>query len=341
MNIRLKDIAEKCGVSINTVSHILNRDRGDLYDQKLVARIKKTAAAMNYKPSRAAQSLVLNRSRIIGFVVLSDASDGQVQHYNEYPFLLGLSHELYKQSYHTMLVEMKELGGEELPALLRDRIFDGLIIHAGYGERLTSMLSRIDIPMIFWDCGLFSETDSIDRNERTIARRLVEELISLGHTRIAFHAGSVTAWKRYTSGGESHFSYAARYESYRDVTASRGLKENIMTGYDIGTVASQLSSMDSTAVVTLGDSVIPRIIMAAQTIGRSVPKDISIAVFDRNERITTGGALIPGGAPYDRYAAGEQAGCMLLRKIAAGKPVPSAVLPAGFDHGETISNARS
>ncbi|MBI4977041.1 MAG: LacI family DNA-binding transcriptional regulator [Spirochaetes bacterium] len=342
MNIRLKDIAAKCGVSINTVSHILNRNRGDLYDPKLVAKVKRIAGSMDYKPSRAAQSLVLKRSRIVGFIVMSEPADGQVQHYNEYPFLLGMSHELYHHNYHTMLVEVNELGYEtELPPILRDRIFDGLVVHAGFSKRLQAQLEKIDVPIIFWDCGIFGKHDSIDRGEYETAALVIRELMALGHTRITFHAGSDTAWNRYTTKGDAHFSYSARYEAYRD-TISKSGTPHVISGYDAAMIAGELIKNGSTAVVTLGESILPRIILAAGMNGWTIPRDFSIATFDHSERISAGAALMVGGAPYDRYAAGIHAGTMILSKITSdGSPIPSVVIPGAFDTGETIAAPRS
>jgi LacI family transcriptional regulator len=65
--VRLKDIAEKAGVSINTVSRSL-KDKPDI-GAETKNRIKEIAAAMGYIPHASASSLRSNQNKTIGVVV--------------------------------------------------------------------------------------------------------------------------------------------------------------------------------------------------------------------------------------------------------------------------------
>ncbi len=67
MVVRLKDIAELMGVSVNTVSRAL-KDKPDI-GEKTRQRIKEAAAALGYRPDLNARSLVLQKTSTIGLAV--------------------------------------------------------------------------------------------------------------------------------------------------------------------------------------------------------------------------------------------------------------------------------
>lgn len=341
---RLKDIALRCGVSLNTVSHILNRGRSDLYAPALVEEIKRVASELGYQPSRLAQSLALRRSRLVGFLVSGVIRDGQLQHYDEYPFLLGLSRRLFQAQHHAMLVELDALEAltrDVVPQPIREQLFDGLILHDAVPSGLGDLIRRSGLPMITWDAGVGAPYDAIDRDEVAAGHLVMERLLALGHRRIAFMAGSRKSWQRYVDREPMHFSFHRRLEAYRGALAARGLEETILVGYEIDDLAKRMREADLTAVVTLGEASHPRLMQAAARNGWSVPHGLSLATFDRSERVGHGGVMKSAGAPYDRYEAGRWAAEMLLEKMASpGVAVPSRVLPAAFDAGETLGEPR-
>lgn len=65
----LKDVAEKCGVTVTTVSRMLN-NRGYV-SEKTKKKIRQAMKELNYQPNEFARALSLSRSRYIGLIVPS------------------------------------------------------------------------------------------------------------------------------------------------------------------------------------------------------------------------------------------------------------------------------
>ena len=73
--IKLRDVAERAGVSITTVSRILNgRETGVVIREETRARIVAAAAELGYKPNLLARALRGSRSSLLG-VIVRDISD--------------------------------------------------------------------------------------------------------------------------------------------------------------------------------------------------------------------------------------------------------------------------
>ena len=122
MSVKLLDIAEQTGFSINTVSRAL---RGDSrISEKTCAVICRKAEELGYIRNEVAGSMRSSRTNTIG-VVSADSSN---------PFfaevLLGIEDSARKMNYHILLINTEEQGENEYEAvkLLMGRQVDGLII---------------------------------------------------------------------------------------------------------------------------------------------------------------------------------------------------------------------
>ena len=155
MPIGIKDIAERLGLSANTVSNILNRGLAGKYSAATREKVTQTAEKLGYRPDRAAQNMRSGKSRMIAFAAVNATRGGQLENYVIHPFLAGLSAGLIKRGYHLSLVELSELhDGDalELPPILKERFFDGLVVHYGAPDRLAEWAERTRMPVLWWDC---------------------------------------------------------------------------------------------------------------------------------------------------------------------------------------------
>ena len=67
MAVTIKDIAERVGVSVTTISRVLN-NRGYLSD-KLKKRVQVAMEELNYQPNELARSLSRKKSNVIGLII--------------------------------------------------------------------------------------------------------------------------------------------------------------------------------------------------------------------------------------------------------------------------------
>ena len=96
-SVRLKDIAEECGVSVATVSRALNGLRRD--DSKTAAAIRQAAREMGYVPNAAALALKTSRSNTIGILY-----EDKLDHEYFSALLDDLRREAGKLGYHLALI---------------------------------------------------------------------------------------------------------------------------------------------------------------------------------------------------------------------------------------------
>ena len=70
----MKEVAQRAGVSVSTVSLVLNgRDSGRVKTE-IAQRVRDTASALDYRPNPLARSLRTSRTRMLGFVSMEVAT---------------------------------------------------------------------------------------------------------------------------------------------------------------------------------------------------------------------------------------------------------------------------
>lgn len=196
-----KDVAARAGVSIATVSHVINDTRfvSDETRQKVLDAIKD----LNYRPNAIARSLVTNSTRTIGLVV-SDITN---------PFFTaaarGVEDGMISYGYNTIFCNTDEdpQREENYLHLLATQQIDGLII-TPTGMPTTSLLALAEarVPIVQLDrCAPGLEAPLVAVNNEDGAYRAIRYLLDLGHRRIAFLMGIDTVstqierlngWKR-------------------------------------------------------------------------------------------------------------------------------------------------
>ena len=336
MNIGLKEISRLSDVSLGTASDILNRDRRHLYSASTIQRVLSVARENGYRANRFAQAMRSHRSGIIGFAAANCNADGGLDNYNIYPFQVGLNKRLAAAGHHVGIVELSELdqANPAVPLGLQELFYSALVVHYGLSPRAMDFARNLGIPLIWWDSGVFEPQGCLYRDEVRVSRELTEHLIALGHTQIAYMVGE-SGWRKYLDGTSSHYSYAQRYESYRDTLKAHGLVEQPVVGYDPDSIAAQLVAYNATALIIQGTN-LATIHEPLALLGWKIGDRLSVATLDREARIRHGGPVV-GGMLYDRFAAGETAAEMVLASLAEpSHPISSVVLKPQFDVGQTI-----
>jgi len=200
--VTVRDIAREAGVSITTVSIVLNEAPLARYmAAETKRRIKEVAGRLGYSPNQLARSLRGSRNHTIGVMVF-DITD---------PFctliMRGVEASLFQSAYMSMFADAQnELARFEryLEMMLQRRI-EGLIVVANWlvvDISLLSDLERHRIPTVIIGRQLQSDSvSSIMVDNETGGRLAIEHLYTLGHRRIAFIRGpkvlgdSVLRWK--------------------------------------------------------------------------------------------------------------------------------------------------
>ena len=276
----IKDIAKLCGVSVSTVSRVLN-DRPDV-SPAVREIVLEAVRESNYVPNNSARSLVKTSSDAIGLVVRGVSNP----FYSDIIKVIG--REIDAAGF-TMVMQQIQSTADEVEAaaiMEREKKLRGLIFLGGRWDYSPEDLGRVNVPFVC--CSYTNSFGSLDRScyssvtieDALAARRAVSELVSLGHRRIAClvaetddrsiselrYRGYVQALRE--AGIEPDGALVAR-------TGSFGMAE----AYE-ATVRLVESGADFTAMFIIADAMAIAAIKALEDCGRSVPRDCSVIAID-------------------------------------------------------------
>ena len=181
----IKEVAERAGVSVSTVSRVLN-------DYPFVSdaarrRVLDAMEALEYRPDVAARSMRTGTSNAVGFVV-SDISNPLFA-----AIAKGVDSVLVPHGYSLVLANSENDSDHEaaLLAALRQRRLDGLIA-AVADERAPGLAERLEgFAAVLFDRDVpGSNADAVWSDHDAGVAEALERLAGLGHRRVAMVAGS-------------------------------------------------------------------------------------------------------------------------------------------------------
>lgn len=185
MGVTIKDISDRCEVSISAVSKALNHKKGIGHEKAELVRI--TAAEMGYYANAPEKLNRTNRSYNIGvlydndisheyFSLILDAIRGAAGE-NDYDLtLIGGIYPRSTQGYYERVCQ---------------RQCDGVIVFNGiYNHAAIDALLSCDLPVVSIDCILGSRTAILGEHVGGM-ETIVKYLFNMGHTRLAFIHGDM------------------------------------------------------------------------------------------------------------------------------------------------------
>lgn len=183
----VKDVAKCAGVSIATVSHVINNTR--YVSPEMREKVEKAMLDMNYVPNHTARALRSDRTNTVG-VVIPDVTN---------PFFASvvkaLEEMLNQRGYSMLLCHSGDNHGKEMKQLEILHAFrvDGIIIAPAsttFDYSTTAVYSRC--PMVFIDRKPnMSAFSGVFINFHDVVQSAVEQLIQAGHTSIGCMVGYI------------------------------------------------------------------------------------------------------------------------------------------------------
>ena len=190
--VSLKDIADRCSVSIATVSKALNNHSDIGEDTK--KHIREVAERMGYYPNSSARALKTKRTLNLGVLFVDEGRS-------------GLTHDYFARVLDSFK-RVSEVSGYDITFInatsqkmtylehSRYRGMDGVVIACGdFDDRDVIDLINSDLPVVTID-HVFDNRISVVSDNIGGMRSLVEHVHSLGHERIAYIYGDDTAVTR-------------------------------------------------------------------------------------------------------------------------------------------------
>lgn len=171
----IKDIARIAGVSVATVSYVLNKKEGHRISEDTKKKIFEVAETLNYTPNRIARSLQNNKSKLLGLIVADISND----FYSS--IARNLENKALKLGY-TLIIGSSDENAEKFEKLIdlfSQQQVDGMIVApvAGSEEILQKLLDR-NYPLVTIDRYLKGvNAPGVILNNREIAETTTQFLI--------------------------------------------------------------------------------------------------------------------------------------------------------------------
>ncbi|HVZ79319.1 MAG TPA: LacI family DNA-binding transcriptional regulator [bacterium] len=190
MSVTIYDVAHKAGVSISTVSRVLNNNPNVLEDTR--QKVLQAIAELKFKPNPIARGLVARQTNLIEVVFSWSGYQFNLQS-AWYVGLLNGINEVVQENQYGLLINT--IAGIFDPQEVYRRVYhnavDGVIMVSPYLEE-TDVLQMMDqkIPVVLIGYRTESqEMDFVDSDNVQAAVTVVDHLVKLGHKKIAFISG--------------------------------------------------------------------------------------------------------------------------------------------------------
>jgi LacI family transcriptional regulator len=326
----MADVARTAGVSITTVSHVVNKTRR--VNPDTVAAVEAAIAAAGYIPDQVARSIRTGGTRTIGCAIsaMSNPYFADVVH--------GVERAAARAGYSLLLTDTHDdqEGQARAVATLLSRRVDAVVLAPSHDPTaVIAQVTQRKLPIVLIDRFFDAPVDQVGSENIQPTAQLVDHLASLGHRRIGMVAGR-----------EGVATTTERLEGFRLGLRRNKLRpasELVACGANLEAynVARRFLSKPKppTALVVGSNRMTIGVMRAIRDCGLTVPDDIALVVFDDFEwadlfhpRLT---AIAQSTAEM-----GEQAVEMVLTRLADPDQEPRKErLPSVFVHRESCGCA--
>lgn len=279
MNLKratIDDVALLAGVSIKTVSRVLNHEPRVRESTK--ERVIQAMETLKYRPNSSARRLAGNCSYLLG-LLYDNPSPSYITSIQS-GVLEACRAEHYDILIHPCVYDSPEFM-DEITELLSGARVDGLILTPPLSDQpaLRKLLRDMQIPNVV--ISMSNEGDSrwtVDTNDKEVCAEMVRYLASLGHERIAF-----------VQGHPDHKAIAQRFVGFQDGMSECGLKvakSDCLQGFNtfdsgVECGARLLSrKLRPTAIFCANDDMAAGVLKVAHEMNIAIPGELSVAGFD-------------------------------------------------------------
>lgn len=327
MSVRLRDIAERAGVSVTTVSRVLNgRDGCGRISEKCVQSVRKIAAELDYRPDSAARAMVTRRTRTVGVLTVNNANRPYTCP-QTYFTIIGINMALQAADYLLTMIRLTDvdLAGERQARVFREHCMDGLIIANLVPDDLALRAAQ-QVPACIWvDGNVWRDTCCVRRDERAAGQAATQLLIEGGHRRLIFVGHHPER--------AEHFSHIQRAEGAVAAASAASLQLEYFRP-ESAEQWQELLSLDA-GLICDDENWCRRLIMRAAEFQRAPGHDFGLVCCEGTadmEKVWPDLSRVE----FDRLAMGKAAAEMALRLIESGQEhCPSILLPSNVTAGKT------
>lgn len=276
------DVAKVAGVSIKTVSRVVNHEPNVRASTR--ERVENAIAILKYRPDQSARNLASHRTHLIVLVYDDPAayelpSSGYIIRMQQ-GALQACRSGVSELLIHPCNFRKKNVG-VELKSLIEETRPAGIVLAAPLSNMPTIVraIETTGAPLVKLSPGKKNRKHlSVSTNDREVCAEMTRYLAGLGHSRIAF-----------ITGDPQHKAVASRFLGYQDGLTESGLafSEQLVVAGDNSFGSGEACAEKllkgkqlPTAIFAANDDMAAGVIRAAKRLGFDMPGQLSVAGFD-------------------------------------------------------------
>jgi LacI family transcriptional regulator len=272
--VKMVDVARRAGVSVSTVSHVINGTR--FVKDETVQLVRKAIQETGYTHNTIARSLVTQSTQSIGLAISAISNV-------YFADLVGTIEAAARRAGYTLLLtDSHDDADEELRAVraLHQRRVDGVLFApvTGPDGAALSYLEELGVPTVLVDRCPSDRFDQVGVENVEATTGLVEHLVSIGHTRIGMVAG--------LPGLSTSSERVAGYRLGLERSGVPYDKALVADGHS-NAVSAEAATREllrtpdpPTALVSANNHMTIGVMRALHLLGIRVPHDLGLVVFD-------------------------------------------------------------
>lgn len=267
----IKDVAERAGVTVTTVSRILN-NRGYI-GEATRQKVYKVMEELDYQPNEIARSLFRKKSNIIGLIIPTVAHPffGELSNYIEYY--------AYKNDYKILLCNshMDRVKEIEYVDMLKRHKVDGIIMGSHTFEVEEYM--NLNLPIVTFDRCIAENIPYILSDNYEGGLLATNHLIEKDCRKLAHISGSL----------KLNLLANKRSEAFLDVVRSKNIEhvtiQTDLDGFDFSEYEKIINALlekhpDIDGIFASSDIIAAHVIKACYQMHKEIPKDIKVVGYD-------------------------------------------------------------
>lgn len=276
------DVAKLAGVSIKTVSRVVNREPN--VRESTRERVEKAVAELGYRPDQSARNLASHRSHLIGLLY----DDPAAYELPSSGYIISMQQgalEACRSMGSELLIHPCNFREKnvvaQLTSLLEQTRPAGIIVAAPLSNmpKIVRAIESTGTPYVRISPGKKNgKQPSVATNDREICAEMTRYLASLGHKKIAF-----------ITGDPEHKAVGKRLLGYQDGLEDSGLKfsDSLVVAGDNSLGSGEAAAEKllgrkhrPTAIFAANDDMAVGVIRVADRLGIRIPGELSVAGFD-------------------------------------------------------------
>ena len=318
--VTLKEVAEEAGLSVSTVSRILN-NRGYI-SEKARDSVDQAMKKLNYQPNEVARSLSKQTSNMVALIV------PHIRHPYFAVLISELEEAIRKKGYQILLFNTKteeDTLEKYLTICQQNRVSGVILCSAQVGE---DVLQRLNAPIITIERYSEMSACSITCDNYNGGRMAAQHLYRCGCRNVLMISGNseqrMPADLRRNGFMDACMDHGM---TCRDIQISEAAMDNVGNSQYLKELAEGLASgqMRFDGLFVSGDVMAAEFIQYASSLGIRIPEDVQVAAFDDSVLASVSEPAMTV-VKIDVVSLGMAAARMLIQQLRAGEQRPEHLL---------------